>query len=206
MSLFFRHSEIICASQQALRRANNLPGFIGECLSSASLIPVVYFVFRQDFRILLVQATVVAGMPNGFLRVTSISLDSILSAARQSDRGRCRIWWLASWLSLLIKLQKGRLTALVHGSFSGRGVGDRQLNNRSVTLMPFEHNAARCHRIGRMKFKVTNWPEYEAGLRRRGSLTLWLTPEARAMWLAPRRTTRGGQPRYSDLVSRPVLD
>lgn len=109
-------------------------------------------------------------------------------------------------LSLLIKLQKGRLTVLVHGSFSGRGVGDRQLNNRSVTLMPFKHNAARCHRIGRMKFKVTNWPEYEAGLRRRGSLTLWLTPEARAMWLAPRRTTRGGQPRYSDLVSRPVLD
>ncbi|MBB5262848.1 hypothetical protein HNP83_007603, partial [Rhizobium leguminosarum] len=37
---------------------------------------------------------------------------------------------------------------------------------------PFKHNAARRHRIGRMKFKVTNWPEYEAGLRRSGSLTL----------------------------------
>ena len=28
------------------------------------------------------------------------------------------------------------------------------------------------HHIGKMKFKVANWPEYEAGLRRRGSLTL----------------------------------
>jgi len=25
-----------------------------------------------------------------------------------------------------------------------------------------------------MAFKVQNWPEYEAGLRRRGSLTLWI--------------------------------
>ncbi|MGZ2375943.1 hypothetical protein ACVI3U_003909 [Sinorhizobium medicae] len=47
--------------------------------------------------------------------------------------------------------------------------------------MPFKHNAARRHRIGRMKFKATNWPEYEAGLRRHGSLTLWLIPEALAM-------------------------
>jgi hypothetical protein len=34
--------------------------------------------------------------------------------------------------------------------------------------MPFKHNAARRHRIGKMKFKVTNWAEYEAcvdGLR-----------------------------------------
>lgn len=44
--------------------------------------------------------------------------------------------------------------------------------------MPFKHDAARRHRIGKMKFKVTNWSEYEAGLRRRGSLTLWITTEA----------------------------
>ncbi len=30
-------------------------------------------------------------------------------------------------------------------------------------------------RIGKMKFKVTNWPEYVADLRQRGSLTVWLT-------------------------------
>jgi hypothetical protein len=56
-----------------------------------------------------------------------------------------------------------------------------------------------------MKYKVTNWRQYEVGLRRRGSLTLWLTPEALAGWQAPRRTTRGGQPRYSDLAIGTVL-
>ncbi len=56
-----------------------------------------------------------------------------------------------------------------------------------------------------MKFKVTNWPEYEAGLRRRGSLMLWVTEEALAGWQAPRRTTRGGQPRYSNLAIETVL-
>ena len=56
-----------------------------------------------------------------------------------------------------------------------------------------------------MKFKVTNWPDYEVGLRRCGSLTLWLTPEALAGWQALRRTTRGGQPRYSDLAIETVL-
>ncbi|WP_420408073.1 IS5 family transposase [Hoeflea sp.] len=56
-----------------------------------------------------------------------------------------------------------------------------------------------------MKFKVTNWAEYEAGLRRRGSLTLWVTPEALAGWAAPRRKTRGGQPLYSDLAIETTL-
>jgi hypothetical protein len=71
--------------------------------------------------------------------------------------------------------------------------------------MPFKHNACRRHRIGKMKFKVTNWREYETGLRRRGSLTLWVTPEALSSWQAPKRTTRGGQPRYSDLAIETAL-
>ncbi|KUY99890.1 transposase [Burkholderia territorii] len=66
--------------------------------------------------------------------------------------------------------------------------------------MPHKHNAARRHHIPKMAHRVTNWPEYEAGLRCRGSLTLWITPGALAQWRAPRRTTRGGQPRYSDLA------
>jgi transposase len=71
--------------------------------------------------------------------------------------------------------------------------------------MPHKHNASRRHHIGKMKFKVTNWAEYEAGLRRRGSLTLWITPEALAGWAAPRRKTRGGQPLYSDLAIETTL-
>jgi hypothetical protein len=71
--------------------------------------------------------------------------------------------------------------------------------------MPHKHNAARRHHIGKMKFRVTNWAEYEAGLRRRGSLTLWVTPEALDGWAAPRRKTRGGQPLYSDLAIETTL-
>lgn len=56
-----------------------------------------------------------------------------------------------------------------------------------------------------MKFKVTTWAEYPAGLRRRGSLTLWMMPEALSSWPASKRTTRGGQPRYSDLAIETAL-
>jgi len=66
--------------------------------------------------------------------------------------------------------------------------------------MPFKHNSARRHRIPKQKFKVTNWAEYEAGLRQRGSVTFWISEAAIAGWIAPLRKTRGGQCRYSDLA------
>lgn len=58
--------------------------------------------------------------------------------------------------------------------------------------MPFKHHAARRHHIPQARYKVRNWREYEAGLRRRGSLTLWITEEAIAAWRAEPRTTPGG--------------
>jgi len=66
--------------------------------------------------------------------------------------------------------------------------------------MPFKHHAAQRHRTPLQKFRVKNWPEYEAGLRQRGSITFWINEAAIAGWLAPRRTTPGGQSRYSDLA------
>lgn len=66
--------------------------------------------------------------------------------------------------------------------------------------MPFKHNAAQRHKIPPQKFKVKNWPNYEAGLRQRGSVTFWISEEAIAGWSAPLRTTPGGQLRYSDLA------
>jgi hypothetical protein len=80
-----------------------------------------------------------------------------------------------------------------------------QRNNLSFATMPFKHNASRRHHIGKMKFKVANWAEYETGLRCRGGLTLWMTEDALSSWQAPKRTTRGGQPRYSDLVIETAL-
>ena len=71
--------------------------------------------------------------------------------------------------------------------------------------MPFKHNAARRHRIPQARYRVRNWREYEAGLRRRGDLTLWLDEAALAGWQAPCRTTPGGQAWYSDVAIEPVL-
>jgi hypothetical protein len=61
--------------------------------------------------------------------------------------------------------------------------------------MPYKHNADRRHHIPKMSFKVQNWPEYEAGLRRRGSLTLWIEDVALDHWQS---CGPGGQARYAD--------
>ncbi|MFC7737940.1 IS5 family transposase [Roseomonas sp. GCM10028921] len=63
--------------------------------------------------------------------------------------------------------------------------------------MPFKANADRRHRIPKQRFRATNWAEYDAALRGRGSLTVWFTDAAIAAWKAEPRTTRGGQRRYS---------
>jgi hypothetical protein len=66
--------------------------------------------------------------------------------------------------------------------------------------VPFKANAARRHRTPRQRHRVTNWAEYDAALRRRGSLTVWFTEEVLAAWRAEPRTTPGGQPSYSALA------
>ncbi len=66
--------------------------------------------------------------------------------------------------------------------------------------MPFKLNADRRHHIPKQKHKVLNWCEYDASLRQRGSLTVWVTDEAIAAWQAEPRTTRGGQRTYSPLA------
>src|SRR5918912_1727544 len=71
--------------------------------------------------------------------------------------------------------------------------------------MLFKHNAARRHRIPKARYRVQNWPAYEAGLRRRGDLALWLDEAAIAGWQAPRRSTPGGQAWYSDAAIELVL-
>ena len=66
--------------------------------------------------------------------------------------------------------------------------------------MPHKFNADRRDKIPKQKHRVTNWSEYNEGLRRRGDLTVWISEDALGLWSAPRRTTRGGQQRYSDLA------
>jgi hypothetical protein len=71
--------------------------------------------------------------------------------------------------------------------------------------VPFKSNAARRHRIPKQRHRVTNWAEYDASLRQRGSLTVWFTEEAIAAWRAEPRTSRGGQAHYSALAIRTAL-
>jgi hypothetical protein len=71
--------------------------------------------------------------------------------------------------------------------------------------VPFKAKAACRRHIPKQRHRVTNWAEYDAGLRTRGSLTVWFTPEAVAAWAAAPRTTRGGQPSYSDLAIATAL-
>ena len=63
--------------------------------------------------------------------------------------------------------------------------------------MPNKHNDARRHHIPKMSFKVQNWPEYEAGLRRRGSLTLWIEDAALKRWQS---VGQKGQARYWNIA------
>ena len=42
------------------------------------------------------------------------------------------------------------------------------------TTTPFMHNAARRHHIPRARYQVRNGWAYEAGLKRRGDLTVWI--------------------------------
>lgn len=67
--------------------------------------------------------------------------------------------------------------------------------------MPYKANGARRHKFTKAKYHVTSWPEYDAALVRRGSLTVWVTDEAVAAWHAPSAGgKRGGQRVYSDLA------
>src|SRR5580698_992739 len=74
-----------------------------------------------------------------------------------------------------------------------------------MSAVPFKANADRRHHIPKQQDRVTNWSEYDAALRQRGSLTVWFTEEAVAAWRAEPRTTRGGQPHYSALAITTAL-
>ncbi|MBL6081364.1 IS5 family transposase [Belnapia sp. T18] len=71
--------------------------------------------------------------------------------------------------------------------------------------MPFKSNADRRHHVPKQRHRVTNWAEYDAGLRARGSLTVWFTAEAVEGWGAEARMGRGGQAKYSDLAIATAL-
>ncbi len=41
------------------------------------------------------------------------------------------------------------------------------------------------YKYAKSPYRIRNWPEYEAGLRRRGDLTIWFSDDAIKSWRAP---------------------
>jgi hypothetical protein len=81
-------------------------------------------------------------------------------------------------------------------------VGKSFLNGFDCPPMPHKHNADRRRHIPKMSFKVQNWPAYEAGLRQRGSLTLWIDEAALESW---QTIGLNGQARYMNAAIQTSL-
>lgn len=51
----------------------------------------------------------------------------------------------------------------------------------------------------KVKYKISNWSQYNTSLINRGSLTFWLSEDAIAKWVSDKRTDKKGRPEiYSD--------
>ena len=93
--------------------------------------------------------------------------------------------------------------ALVHKSLSGHFGEDVTIRGGRSCLrkhVPYKANEARRHKFPKARYKVNNWREYDKALRERGSLTLWITPEALATWHPPITGARGRSRHYSDVA------
>lgn len=66
--------------------------------------------------------------------------------------------------------------------------------------MPYKMNESCRHKIPHARYRVENWAAYDAALRQRGDLTIWVTPEAIAAWTPPETGRRGRPARYSDVA------
>ena len=61
------------------------------------------------------------------------------------------------------------------------------------------------YKYAKSRYRIRNWPDYEAGLRNRGDLTVWLSDAALDAWRAPASGKPGGQRTYSDLAIEAAL-
>src|SRR3954463_2409709 len=82
---------------------------------------------------------------------------------------------------------------------SRAGVAGRPSPDSRMLTLPFKRNQDRRHHISRQEHKVTNWREYDASLRQRGSLTVWFSAEAIEGWRAA-LVLASGDPDGADLA------
>jgi hypothetical protein len=51
---------------------------------------------------------------------------------------------------------------------------DKPIHLPGTFALPFKYHADHRHRVPKARYRITNWAEYDASLRQRGSLTIWL--------------------------------
>jgi hypothetical protein len=61
------------------------------------------------------------------------------------------------------------------------------------------------YKYAKSRYRIGNWPEYEAGLCRRGDLTVWLSEDAINSWREPPSGKPGGQRTYADIAIEAAL-
>jgi len=61
------------------------------------------------------------------------------------------------------------------------------------------------YKYAKSRYRVRNWAEYEAGLQKRGNLTVWLSDAALDAWKAPASGKPGGQRTYADIAIEAAL-
>ncbi len=61
------------------------------------------------------------------------------------------------------------------------------------------------YKYSKSRYRVRNWAEYEAGLRSRGDLTVWLSDESLDSWRAPASGKPGGQRTYANIAIEAAL-
>ena len=61
------------------------------------------------------------------------------------------------------------------------------------------------YKYAKSRYRVRNWSEYEASLRSRGDLTVWLSDDALDSWRAPASGKPGGQRTYANIAIEVAL-
>ncbi len=61
------------------------------------------------------------------------------------------------------------------------------------------------YKYAKSRYRVRNWAEYEAGLQKRGDMTVWLSDAALDGWRAPASGKPGGQRTYADIAIEAAL-
>ena len=61
------------------------------------------------------------------------------------------------------------------------------------------------YKYTKSRYRLRNWSEYEASLRSRGDLTVWLSDDALDSWRAPASGKPGGQRTYANIAIEAAL-